>query len=126
VYAKPAHSWGNQLKAYQGITNKISKRDYSQRMCISPWSTMVVKVNGDVPLCPMDFKCTKRMGNINESSVRKIWNSDGLILIRKRLMAGKRNSIALCKNCYLWDKDTIIENKKLGLNTNREESTHEN
>lgn len=112
VYAKPIHSWGNQLKGYGEIADRIMKRekkDYSSLPCVSPWSTMIVKVNGDIPLCPVDFKCQWMMGNITTKSIKQIWNSDEFNIVRDKLISGKRNEIALCKECWLWDRDTIVE-----------------
>lgn len=116
AYAKPAHSWGNQLESYLKITKTIKRKDYSGASCISPWSTMVVKVNGDIPLCPMDYKCTKLMGNVGRNTIKQIWGSEGFSQIREKLLSGGRNNIALCRNCYLWDRDTVIEDEGSYLN----------
>lgn len=109
VYAKPAHSWGNQLKGYRDIVGQAADKDYSGELCISPWSTLVVKVNGDIPMCPVDFKCRYFMGNIGKSAIKDIWNSDGFNNVRDRLTSGQRNSLKLCKDCYLWDRETVLE-----------------
>ena len=108
VYAKPAHSWGNQLKGYTGITKSLKKKEYDSQPCVSLWSTMVIKVNGDVPLCPVDFKCKFRMGNIAEDSIREIWNSKLLNEARDKLIFGQRNKLVLCRRCWLWDRSTVI------------------
>jgi radical SAM protein with 4Fe4S-binding SPASM domain len=109
VYAKPAHSWGNQLKGYENITPKLVRKDYSEETCVSPWSTLVLKVNGDIPLCPVDFRCNFLMGNINDSTIKEIWNSGGFNKVRDKLIIGERNSLSLCRNCYLWDRETVVE-----------------
>lgn len=112
VYAKPVHSWGNQLKGHRQIANNISSvkvKDYVSISCISPWSTMIVKINGNIPLCPVDYKCQFMMGNIEKTTIKKIWNSEGFNMVRKKLLSGNRNEISLCKDCWLWDRNTIIE-----------------
>jgi len=113
VYAKPMHSWGNQLRTYNELTRHAEGKDYSRQACVSPWSTLVVKVNGDVPLCPVDFKCRFLMGNINKKSVKDIWLTKRFMDIRDQLLSGKRNEVKLCRNCYLWDRGTIIENEDI-------------
>lgn len=109
VYAKPAHSWGNQLKNYADITKDINKKDYSGELCVGPWSTMVIKVNGDVPLCPVDFNCRFNMGNFAKSTIKQIWSAEGFNRVRDKMLAGERNDLILCKDCWLWDRSTTIE-----------------
>lgn len=113
VYAKPAHSWGNQLAGHEKMAESIRPKDYSGQPCISPWSTMIIKVNGDIPLCPVDFQCRFFMGNLRNSSIKEIWHCDGFEKVRAKLLAGQRDELGLCKDCYLWDRSTIIEQEVL-------------
>lgn len=101
VTSKKIHSWGNQLKSYSDDEYRINK--YSYVPCISPWSTMVIHFDGKVPLCGCDYNNVYALGDINNQSIKEIWQSEAYNRIRKIHSDGKRNEIPLCKGCNVWD-----------------------
>ena len=100
LYSKPMHSWGNQLKTYE-----LHHEDeiYAEKPCISPWSTMAIHANGKVGLCGCDYHTVVPMGNLNEQSVREIWQSEPYQKARQIHESGKRNDIKICVGCNIWD-----------------------
>ena len=101
VYSKKINMWGNQLKGYDKERNDAEK--YSDIPCISPWSTMIILYNGKVPLCGVDYGSSFEMGNINKSTIKKIWQSKIYENVRNLHSSGKRNDISLCYGCNIWD-----------------------
>lgn len=101
VYAKEMHSWGNQIENYEKKEGEIEK--YSKVPCISPWSTMIIHFNGLVPLCGSDFDNKIILGNLNEQTMKGVWNSEEADKIRKIHKEGRRNEIPLCIGCNIWD-----------------------
>jgi radical SAM protein with 4Fe4S-binding SPASM domain len=108
VYSKAINSWGNQLPSYK--TANVEK--YSCTPCISPWSTMIIHFDGKVPLCGCDFNNTINLGDVNNYSIKEIWQSENFNKIREMHSSGKRNDIPLCPGCNVWD----IEEKKVYKN----------
>jgi len=77
---KPYSSDEKQKKAY---------------FCEEPWiGNFSVKTNGDVICCPCYAQV--RIGNINESSMQDIWNSEAIIAMREAFINGELPE--RCKN----------------------------
>ena len=102
VHAKAIHSWGNQLdnfsaaKEFQAITTP----------CTSTFSTMIIRYNGDVTICPLDYSFKYKNGNLNGKSIEYIWqNGDEFKRFRQIHLDGERDDFPFCKGCRLWDSE---------------------
>ena len=51
-----------------------------------PWSSVWVKVNGDVTLCPQNRTI---IGNINKEELKDMWNSKNAIKVRQYFKESK-------------------------------------
>ena len=103
VSSKPMANWGNQLENYEENCDELTK--YSFVPCISPWSTMVIHFDGKIPLCGCDYNNKILIGDLNNSTIKEIWNSEKFNKIRSLHTSGKRNDISLCRGCNIWDLD---------------------
>ena len=105
VYAKPIHSWGNQLdmadNAFTEIRNMMDA-------CSALWTTMIIHSDGAIPACSVDYKNIFLSGNVSDQTIKSVWNSEMLTKLRRIHLAGRRDDIDLCRNCYLWDRSTIV------------------
>lgn len=105
VYAKPIHSWGNQLD----ISGFVRHEDQDAgKACTALWSTMIVHSDGTVPACSVDYKNKYLSGNVADSDIRALWQSNVLNNLRELHSQGRRDTIEICRNCFLWDKTKII------------------
>lgn len=89
------HSWGNEkLASHPGIKT----RPRSQ-YCARPHRHIVVRWNGEVPLCcVLDPLCHDMIiGNVNEQTLLEIWNEQRMRWYRWNLQQAKR--VDLCKGC---------------------------
>lgn len=66
--------------------------------CFYPTYFLMVDWNGDVFMCPQDWRKRKKMGNVMFSSLKEIWEDKILEKERKRLLSGDR-TVAPCKFC---------------------------
>lgn len=67
--------------------------------CSFPWRTLMVLANGDVlPCCSFYSVGEHNLGNINDTSIEKIWTSQKLNDLRKSLTNG--NYTNRCKLCF--------------------------
>lgn len=103
VSSKPMHSWGNQLRNYEG--REKENGIYARVPCVSLWSTMVIHFDGRVPLCGCDYNNRFSLGNINQSSIQEVWRSEQFRGIRELHSFGKRDEIELCRGCNVWDTE---------------------
>lgn len=71
-----------------------------RRICIHPWSSLIVRANGDVqPCCLFDIPGKEGvMGNLFEKSFNSVWNGEDYRKFRKDMKNGKRVFMP-CKNC---------------------------
>jgi radical SAM protein with 4Fe4S-binding SPASM domain len=101
VYAKAAHTWGNQL-------NRETEKNiqaYADRPCIAPFSSMIIHTDGTVPMCSIDYSSKVKVGNFSKNSIVEIWNDEPLMNIRKLHASARRNEIDLCQGCRIWEED---------------------
>lgn len=66
--------------------------------CPFAWQYVVVQWNGDVVACCRDYNAVNVMGNVNDSSLKEIWNGKNYTRFREDMISGEyRNSI--CPPC---------------------------
>jgi MoaA/NifB/PqqE/SkfB family radical SAM enzyme len=102
VHAKNVHSWGNKLENFIAV----KEMEKLSTPCTSTFSTMIIRYNGDVTICPLDYDFKYVNGNIGECSIKDIWQSGAYFRnFRELHLQGKRDEFGLCKGCRLWDAD---------------------
>lgn len=104
VYAKPAHTWGNQTD--EELQSKINH--FADKPCVSPFSTMVMHSDGKIALCAVDYKLKYPLGDFKAQSVLDIWQGEAFTRIRELHANEKRNEIELCRGCSIWNRDPIV------------------
>lgn len=57
---------------------------------------------GNVMVCGYDISANTSMGNVNEQSIRDIWQGPGFEFYRRKHLAGRGNEIGLCRGCPDW------------------------
>ncbi|MEG4392875.1 radical SAM/SPASM domain-containing protein [Microcoleus sp. BROC3] len=105
VYAKPAHTWGNQLTGE--AESMIAK--YADKPCIFPFSSMVIQVDGKVPMCNIDYNVKELMGDFSKESIQEIWNGEAFTQARFFHANKQRNQIQMCCGCSIWDPEVVIK-----------------
>lgn len=110
--------WGSIVDSVGvGKTNfsRIDKGDYRKnieeylpketitkkyRPCTEVYQKLSVNWNGDVTACCGDFDNFLIVGNINESTLKEIWEGEKLNMIRSTLDRMKMEDLPLCRDCY--------------------------
>ena len=77
------------------------------KCCISLLAEFNILWNGDVILCSNDFSKKMIMGNINDSSIKEIWNGPKYQTIRDLHSAGEFKKIPVCSNCSLRERGYV-------------------
>jgi radical SAM protein with 4Fe4S-binding SPASM domain len=68
--------------------------------CIRPSREMCVLYNGDCVLCCVDWHRTVVLGNVQEQSIREVWNNARYLQIRRALKEGDAENLPpICVNC---------------------------
>jgi len=74
----------------------------ARRPCGMLWNLAFVFWNGDVAPCCTDPFRKLRIGNVNESSLRELWQSEALHRFRDLHLAGRYEEMPLCPECVAW------------------------
>jgi len=109
AYGKYLHNWGSGLKGYrlpveQGL-------DINELACISLWTSFIILSDGSVPLCCSDYNVQRKLGNIQENSVKDIWGSEKFAALRRMHLNKGRASISICQDCNTWDSSSRVTAK---------------
>jgi radical SAM protein with 4Fe4S-binding SPASM domain len=67
--------------------------------CSFPFRYVVVQWNGDVVPCCRDYNAVNQMGNVNDSSLKEIWNSPDYQKLRQQLRTGDYGDNDYCREC---------------------------
>jgi len=105
IYMKRSHNWGNQ-KEIDGY----NENPEVFHPCILPWSTMHITTKGIATICPHDYNAIMNIGDVNQFSIKELWNNNKINHIRMLHETGNRNEITLCHKCVTFDPDYSLEN----------------
>jgi len=71
----------------------------SRAVCAFPFYSLVIKADGDVVACCVDWNKKTQIGNIQTESLREIWNGEALREFRRMHLERRRHENQSCKNC---------------------------
>lgn len=100
-------NYGMTISNRSGLVDSNQFRDISEEKigklplksrCYYPFYMILVDYNGDVLLCPHDWKRSIALGNLKKDSLLEIWNGKELEVIRKKLSKEDRQ-FNPCKSC---------------------------
>ena len=99
---KKPHNWAGSIDVSGGI--------YTSRYvpCTFLWHSLVVMWDGKVGPCPHDFLGKIILGDANVSSLSEIFNSEKLIFLREKMIAGDVGRLEPCASCDTIRRKTIL------------------
>ena len=90
------HNWGGQIDDTLIHQNK----DPFSSVCYFPFSQCFIQLDGSVRICCLDVNGKEIFGNINNSSIKEIWNNSDFTHLRNNLLKNKREELPeICKDC---------------------------
>lgn len=92
---------GGNTQAFDAL-NTGNKRVFKD--CVRLLKNAYVLFNGDMVLCCTDYYKTTVLGNIGESSIETVWNSEYAREIRRNFLRGDLSRVPLCAACYITDE----------------------
>jgi len=97
--------WGN-LVDQVAFVNYIpwenvydSKELNIQKPCSDLWRRMFVWWNGDTNPCDVDYKSQLKVGNIKNSDINMLWNSEKYTSLREKHNMKDRKNVSPCNKC---------------------------
>lgn len=105
---KTPNTWGGTFRETDTFTHHdISTRNYYP--CSHLWSTMSICWDGTVVPCCFDFFKTYTLGNVNERSLKEIWNDKPMVALRESMLNGTyRDLNKLCVDCVILHLEPVL------------------
>lgn len=115
VFIDKPHSWiktgdSDFLQNYYekdiGKATEDMKQHCTKRIaCPMPFTTMAVRSNGDVAPCCVDFIGGTNLGNMEQATLEKIWNSDNWYEFQKMQLEDRKHENYSCSRCDIYLSD---------------------
>ncbi len=81
--------------------------------CLKPFSDFIIYWDGSVALCNHDWDRRDAIGNVNQNSIKEIWQNSKYKKIRDAHIKYNNNLEELCKRCDHW-KSYYLEQHQIG------------
>jgi len=106
----------------ESVTETIEKEDFTHKqefvtydgkkvttkmICTNPFYILCVNSNLTINACGADIFNLNTVGNLNENSLKNIWEGEALFQLRKQHLQGKTREICSYCGCFLNQVDNI-------------------
>ena len=88
---------GDAIERWDTYNNKIHPEINDP--CQNLWDRMYIWFDGKVNPCDADYKSYLSYGNVNEFSIKELYNNQAIKDIRNKHLTNKRNGIDPCNKC---------------------------
>ena len=102
----------DMIKLWSGLVDQVAFVDYNpwentylqptnnvSEPCSDLWRRMFIWWDGKINPCDVDYKSKLSVGNIKNSSIEELWNSDEYNNLRSKHIGRKRSQLSPCKGC---------------------------
>jgi len=100
IRIRPVHQHGalvtNLRKSKEGEKDRLP--------CSILWERVEINYYGGLKYCEFDWKNKAEMGNVNDSSIKEIWNSEKYWQLRNLHLEKRFSEIPLCKVCKTYNE----------------------
>ncbi len=93
---------------------EMSRKSDAQVTCSEPFDRLIIKWDGDVTVCCVDFDAREVVGVLTRQRLAEVWQGAAIERVRKALKAHTYNEIAICRNCpkFYSEEFTILFQRK--------------
>lgn len=76
-----------------------SSKAEAELSCILPWRQISIAADGTMALCCRDLDFADPIGNVRDTPIAELWNSEKMINYRTLLSTKRKCDVAMCANC---------------------------
>ena len=97
--------WGDLVDQVASVDYNPGENNYEKapnainESCSDLWRRMFIWWDGKINPCDVDYKSNLKVGNINDLSVTKAWNSEEYNNLRDKHLNKKRSELIPCRSC---------------------------
>ena len=101
IAIKPLHNWGGAISKFNETDVQGRENTPSYPPCTNIWYSMVILWDGTVTICCQDWYNEISLGNIHNSTLENMWNSEPIVAIRDLIAHRQYQQIEICSQCSL-------------------------
>ncbi len=105
------HSKGGNYGSLSENQNVVVSE--KRQPCLKPFSDFIIYWDGSAALCNHDWDRKDAIGNVNQNSIKEIWQNDKYKKIRDAHTKNNNELEELCKRCDHW-KSYYVEQHQIG------------
>jgi len=107
IFIEPPMNWDG-FDGRDLINNLYTDKHFAQSasikaVCPFPFYSLVIKANGDVVACCVDWNKHTRVGNINDSAFADIWFGEPLREFKRMHLERRKSENPSCRSCTFID-----------------------
>lgn len=102
IEVKEMHNWAGKIGG-RGKSKKYS-------LCTSLWHSLIIFWDGSILPCTQDFHGYYILGNVRDSTLAQIWNSEPMVRLREKIIRHQIVDLETCSQC-----DRIWREQILGI-----------
>ena len=100
VVLRPCHSAGGTLPE---TTRSLWEAAPSPRVpCLYPWERVLVKPDGQVSYCPVDWRNLGNLGSLAETTIAELWQGEAMRALRQAHRDNDFSGHSFCGACPDW------------------------
>lgn len=84
-----------EIQSRGAFGQKVSDK----RVCAYPFYSMAINADGSVSPCCVDWDRSLVLGNLNEQSLKEVWNGSAMQALRRAMFEGRRKDNPTCATC---------------------------
>lgn len=100
VVVRPCHSAGGSVPAIAQAMRDANSSE--RRPCLYPWERVLIKPDGQVSFCPVDWNDRGNIGSLYETSIAQLWQGEQMQALRRAHCANDFSAHAFCGQCPDW------------------------
>lgn len=96
-------TWAGMFPEIADMADEISPMRHKERgPCADLWYKATIHWDGSLALCCHDWNWQLNLGNVGETSLYQLWNSENMKKLRLLHTQRCFDQIPLCRNCIEW------------------------
>ncbi|MEI6634273.1 MAG: radical SAM/SPASM domain-containing protein [Chlamydiota bacterium] len=90
----------NPMHNFGGKMTEVPFSRAARTVCYVAWYGLTVLADGAIVPCCMDFWNDYPLGDANHERIIDAWNGARMVALRRALIGGRGDEVALCRGCY--------------------------
>lgn len=103
VMVRRLHSHSAARQAKQQESRERNEAGEQERYpCPHLWKRLTIDFMGRIKFCAHDWETGSVLAQIEESTLKSVWQGDALRAIRSRHLASRQDAVSICRECSDW------------------------